>query len=281
MTTELPVVASSLPQPPPPEVAEDVRGVCHGIFLTLCGCCVFSGEVCSSLWKDLALFCKSSRRAFCSGATSMLMISLVLVVFSFAIMVGATAWSSAYYTRHYARTSNALKANASRTNATALDKDAWREWREDPVRSYFPMQPRYWFAWFLGLVAVVAAYLQTPVPYKWVNKELLNDPEDPDEERYCLCQLNCFNRLAQITAALAFALDVSFSCGYLVMASTFIDDAQQRAHLFIPVYAVMAQLFVMSFAVLFMCISNWLAYKAAMAHTREFAPDEDLEEKMH
>lgn len=258
-----------------------VRGVCSGVILTFCGCFVFSGKLCGSFWRDSASCCKDSRRAFCGGSTAMFILSVALVMLAFCVLVGGSVWSSAYYGRHYAREAKMLKANASKINATHAAKEAWNAWKEDPVRDYFPMQPRYWLPFFMGIVAVVASALQVPGRITSVNSDMLDDPNDEEEKRYCLCQLNCFNRMAQLSIGVAYILDLSFSWGYFIMATTFIEDTEERSHLFVPVYSVMAQLFIMSFAILFMSFSKWIAYKEAMRYTRGDMPDDDAMEKMN
>jgi hypothetical protein len=199
---------------------------------------------------------------------------------AFCIIIGAGAWSSAYYRAHYEREAKMLKANATKVNATLDAKEAYKQWKADLIWGYFPMQPRYWFPFFLGVVAIVAAFVQTPGRITTVHSDLLNDPNDDAEMRSCLCQLNIFNRLTQVVMGVAYVLDMCFSWGFLIMASTFIEEKEDgNWHLFVPVYSVIIQFTLTSLAIVCTSFGKWLAYKEAMRYTRGDMPDEEALEK--
>lgn len=277
------------PTPPPEEddspavpmiTKAEVRGVFGGIFMTFCGCFVFCGKGCASFWKDSAACCKDSRRAFCCSAMVMYMLAIMLVFLAFCVLIGAGVWSSAYYKTHYDREAKSLKFNATKVNATQDAKDAYKRWKEDPMWDYFPMQPRYWFSFFLGLISITAAFIQTPGRITTVYPDLLDDPTDDAEKRSCLCQLNLFNRLTQVVMGVAYILDLCFSWGFLIMASTFIEDNEDgNWHLFVPVYSAMFQFMVVSLAIVCASFGKWLAYKEAMRFTRGDMPDDEALEK--
>lgn len=273
---------SSSSSPTSPMLAKDeVKGVFSGMVMTFCGCFVFCGKSCSSFWKDTATCFRDSRRAFCCSAVAMYILCVMLLLLAFASMCGVSIWSSAYYKRHYYRDEKILRVNATKINATQAAKDEYKEWKDRPEWDYFPMQPRYWVTYMLGIISIAAAFIQTPGRVVRVSDDLLDDPHDDGERQHCLCQLNCFNRLTQVTLGVAYILDMSFSWGFFIMASTFIDEPEENRHLFVPVYSVMAQLLIMSVAVVCMLFGKWIAYKEAMRYTRGDMLDDDAVEKLN
>jgi len=206
-----------------------------------------------------------------------------MLMLAFIVLVVAAIWSSAYYDRHYAPIEKALKANASKKiNGTESPeaKEALKEWQNSPIRSYFPMQLRYWWPYFCGVLAVIFLGIQHPGRITTVNPECLDNPGDDAELRCCLCQLNAINMLERLAGGGCYIICATLSWAYYVFAATFIENAHENRHMLVPVYSVMLQFFFVTLSVALMLFSRWTAYKEDLAFTRQGMSDDDALDKL-
>ena len=263
--------------PPQPQVHENANDVGKGILLTCCSCWICLGKACGETAQDCGSATSTLRRA-CVSSTVMYILAVLFVIASWILIIFATAWSSAYYSKHYKPTAMALKLNATRANATSAAKDAYAVWKADPIWDFFPMQKRYYLPCFFMHIAIIFAMIQTFETPR-VNDELcgVETEEDSAGCLWCLRAVNCCSKACSL---IWWLIGASIAIGYLIMAVSFLDDVDSRTHTLVPVSCMAAECCILSMALAWIYIGKWISYRNSIRHTRAGADDEDVETKL-